>query len=406
MSPDSCFQIDLASLRRQSSSLPPSPSKTAQNPSGRRRPSSAKSEVIYATPTKSRPQSAKSQTDGKPASGRPTSGRSDNRSGTDRPSSGRSENRPSSGKSQSRPGSGRPENRSRRPSTEKARHNSVESAGALDSNPDLQRLPEEPTNEGDVTDRDGKLHDVTCLSLPPLPAQTQAHKSGVQMDSFSVAPPSAERVRRDSVHGSLPPLEPVGVETNLDADINSVLGKCLCVSFYTSTSVLRLKNNLMCDKNRCSRVHTVFVGDAPLGRQPSITKRKQKDETPETSPKHRMLNSRKHSVDYAELNHERHKRKNPRTMLMKSGSLDDSSIFIGGGVLQSDANSKRPSSGKRDQMGSAGERPGVREGRRKHSDSPHNSPSKHRHKHRQHQGRDSSSSPVKGEHAHLATIRK
>ena len=76
-------------------------------------------------------------------------------------------------------------------------------------------------NDGDVTDRD-KLHDVTCLSLPPLPAGTQ--KTLTQTDSFTSAPPTAEQVRRDSLLGSLPPLEPVAIAGDITADINDVLG--------------------------------------------------------------------------------------------------------------------------------------------------------------------------------------
>ena len=76
-------------------------------------------------------------------------------------------------------------------------------------------------NDGDVTDRD-KLHDVTCLSLPPLPAGAQ--KTLTQTDSFTSAPPTAEQVRRDSLLGSLPPLEPVAIAGDITADINDVLG--------------------------------------------------------------------------------------------------------------------------------------------------------------------------------------
>ena len=76
-------------------------------------------------------------------------------------------------------------------------------------------------NDGDVTDRD-KLHDITCLSLPPLPAGLQ--KTLTQTDSFTSAPPTAEQVRRDSLLGSLPPLEPVAIAGDITADINDVLG--------------------------------------------------------------------------------------------------------------------------------------------------------------------------------------
>ena len=78
-----------------------------------------------------------------------------------------------------------------------------------------------PDNDGDATDRD-KLHDVTCLSLPPLPAGTQ--KSQIQTDSFTIATPTAEQMRRDSLLGSLPPLEPVAMASEVTADINAVLG--------------------------------------------------------------------------------------------------------------------------------------------------------------------------------------
>ena len=77
-------------------------------------------------------------------------------------------------------------------------------------------------NDGDVTDRD-KLHDVTCLSLPPLPAAAQ--KTLTQTDSFTSAPPTAEQARRDSLLGSLPPLEPVAIAGDITADINDVLGQ-------------------------------------------------------------------------------------------------------------------------------------------------------------------------------------
>ena len=77
-------------------------------------------------------------------------------------------------------------------------------------------------NDGDVSDRD-KLHDVTCLSLPPLPAGTQ--KTLTQTDPFTSAPPTAEQVRRDSLLGSLPPLEPVAIAGDITADISEVLGK-------------------------------------------------------------------------------------------------------------------------------------------------------------------------------------
>ena len=76
-----------------------------------------------------------------------------------------------------------------------------------------------PGNDGDVTDRD-KLHDVTCLSLPPA----GTHKTQIQTDSFTTATPTAEQMRRDSLLGSLPPLEPVAMASEVTADINAVLG--------------------------------------------------------------------------------------------------------------------------------------------------------------------------------------
>ena len=77
-------------------------------------------------------------------------------------------------------------------------------------------------NDEDTTDR-GKLHDVTCLSMPPLPAG--AHKSQKQTNSFTAAPPNAEQMRKNSLLGSLPPLEPVAMASDLTADIKTVLGK-------------------------------------------------------------------------------------------------------------------------------------------------------------------------------------
>ena len=60
------------------------------------------------------------------------------------------------------------------------------------------------------------------MSLPPLPVETQ--KSLTQTNSYTAAPPSAAQIRRDSLLGSLPPLEPIAMDTNITAEISSALG--------------------------------------------------------------------------------------------------------------------------------------------------------------------------------------
>ncbi len=197
------FQIDLATLRHQ-------------------RAESSASNSTTSSPKKSPPESPTrhlSPSTSKDAKSSPSrSSTSGSTRSSSRPSSAKSEIyakvRKSSVASGGRPSSGRPEN--------KRKHSSGEAAVSKPDGDDEANKGEKDKETDNDPEETNKLHEITCLSLPPLPAGTQ--KTNTQTDSHTAAPPSAEQVRRNSLLGSLPPLEPVGLETDLTADINVVLG--------------------------------------------------------------------------------------------------------------------------------------------------------------------------------------
>ena len=179
------FQVDLATLRRQISGSDLDSSIRSESMAAVQTPLSKKRQNIYAN-VKTSP-SKSSITSGDSARSGSNSDRSDK---TDR-------------------------NHKRTSAKNKRKTSEIENAK---SEVDSAVM----VHDGDITDRD-ELHNVTCLSLPPVPAGAQ--KTLTQTDSFTPAPPTAEQVRRDSLLGSLPPLEPVAIAGDITADINDVLGQ-------------------------------------------------------------------------------------------------------------------------------------------------------------------------------------
>ena len=205
--PKNPFQVDLATLRRQISGSDLDSSIKSESMSAVQTPTSKKRQNIYAN-VKTSP-SKSSITSGDSARSGSNSDRSDK---TDR-------------------------NHKRSSAKNKRKKSEIENAKSEVDSPVT-------VDDGDVTDRD-KLHNVTCLLLPPIPAGTQ--KTLTQTDSFTPAPPTAQQVRRDSLLGSLPPLEPVPIAGDITGDINYVLGQYIFTSYKNITKVKVCKNAMPVD---------------------------------------------------------------------------------------------------------------------------------------------------------------
>ncbi len=88
---------------------------------------------------------------------------------------------------------------------------------------------------------DPSLHGVTCLSLPPLPSNPVKSQTQTHVSSLHTEPQSVEQIRRDSLLGSLPPLEPVQSEAIAAAVMgaNVDLGELLVLLSLCGNQMIR-----------------------------------------------------------------------------------------------------------------------------------------------------------------------